>query len=68
MCDSMNCSFSDSVSLSEFSIKDKVNIELIQEDEQLKDYPLRCPICFRIPRFYGDFEKPIMPFMPRYNK
>ena len=57
MCDSMNCSFSDSVSLSEFSIKDKKNIELIQEDEQLKDYPLRCPICFRIPRFYGDFEK-----------
>ena len=49
----MNCSFSETFSLSEFSIKDKKNIELIQEDEQLKDYPLRCPICFRIPRFYG---------------
>ena len=53
----MNCSFSESVSLSEFSTKDKINIELIQEDEKPKDYPLRCPICFRIPRFYGDFEK-----------
>ena len=53
----MNSSFSESISLSEFSVKSKANIELIQEDEQPKDYPLRCPICFRIPRIYGNFEK-----------
>lgn len=57
MSDSLNCSFSDSISLSEYSIKEKANVMLIQENDQMKDYPLRCPNCFRIPRLYGDFEK-----------
>ena len=52
-------SFNDSFSISCLSSKERFDKITIKEDECQKDYPIRCAICWRIPRFYAEFEKNI---------
>ena len=53
-----NLSFIDSVSISDFVSKDTIIRNELKEDEiNIKFYPIRCPICSKIPRFSADFEK-----------
>ena len=58
MYDICNSSFSDSFSISGLSSKEHyINTLLKEADEPVKDFPLRCPNCWKIPRFYANFEK-----------
>ena len=50
-------SCNDSFSISCLSSKEQFDRMTIKEDECQKYYPIRCPICSRIPRFYAEFEK-----------
>lgn len=52
-------SFNDSFSISCLSSKERFDKITIKDDECQKDYPIRCAICWRIPRFYAEFEKNI---------
>ena len=58
MCDISDYSFNDSFSISGFSSKEHyINIPIKDLEEPIKDFPLRCPKCWKIPRFYANFEK-----------
>ena len=50
-------SCNDSFSISCLSSKEQFERMTIKEDECQKYYPIRCPVCSRIPRFYAEFEK-----------
>ena len=49
-------SLNDSFTIRNFSPEIK-RIQIKNIDEIIKDYPIRCATCWRIPKFYGDFEK-----------
>ena len=52
---SFNDSFSNSFSISKEQTN-KLNIKDLDDDIP-KEYPLRCPVCWRIPRLFANFEK-----------
>ena len=56
MTDISICSLNDS--FSNYNLYPEVDrIQINNIDENIKDYPIRCAICYRIPKFYCDFEK-----------
>ena len=42
--------------ISDISKEQSLKIELKEDEENLKMYPIRCPICSKIPRLSADFE------------
>lgn len=58
MCDQSFCSYSDSIKSLSCLQSEKFNENPIKEiKDNVRDFPIRCPICWKIPRFYADFVK-----------
>ena len=47
----------DSISVSEPSAKEQLIYDLINENKEVKDFTIRCPKCYNIPKFKADFDK-----------
>ena len=52
-------SFIDSNSISEFSKEKSYKIDLKEDEDNLNNYPIRCPNCSKISRLSADFENNI---------
>ena len=44
----------DSISVSEPSAKEQLIYDLINENKEVKDFTIRCPKCYNIPKFKAD--------------